>query len=49
MELNKIFKEASIIVIPSIWEEPFGLIAAEAMANGVLLFHQIYYLKRNYR
>ena len=37
MELDKIFKEASIIVIPSIWEEPFGLIAAEAMANGVAI------------
>ena len=28
-------KTASIIVIPSIWDEPFGLVAAEAMSNGI--------------
>ena len=28
-------KTASIIVIPSIWEEPFGLVAAEVMSNGI--------------
>ena len=28
-------KTSSIIVIPSIWEEPFGLVAAEAMSNGM--------------
>ena len=28
-------KRASIIVIPSIWEEPFGLVVVEAMSNGV--------------
>ena len=28
-------KRASIIVIPSIWEEPFGLVVAEAMSNGI--------------
>jgi glycosyltransferase involved in cell wall biosynthesis len=28
-------KTASIIVIPSIWEEPFGLVVAEAMSNGI--------------
>ena len=27
-------KNASIIVIPSLWEEPFGLVVAEAMSNG---------------
>ena len=27
-------KSASIVVIPSIWKEPFGLVAAEAMSNG---------------
>ena len=26
---------SSIIVIPSVWDEPFGLVAAEAMASGV--------------
>ncbi len=30
-------KTASIIVIPSIWEEPFGLVAAEAMSNGICI------------
>jgi glycosyltransferase involved in cell wall biosynthesis len=30
-------KRASIIVIPSIWEEPFGLVAAEAMSNGACI------------
>ena len=27
-------KTASIIVIPSVWQEPFGLVAAEAISNG---------------
>ena len=30
-------KSASIVVIPSIWEEPFGLVAAEAMSNGACI------------
>ncbi len=30
-------KSASIIVIPSIWEEPYGLVAAEAMSNGAAI------------
>ena len=30
-------KSASIIVIPSLWEEPFGLVAAEAMSNGIAI------------
>ncbi|MDA8687640.1 glycosyltransferase family 4 protein [bacterium] len=30
-------KSASIIVIPSIWEEPFGLVAAEAMSSGACI------------
>ena len=30
-------KTASIIVIPSIWQEPFGLVAAEAMSNGACI------------
>ena len=34
-KLSKILKDASIIVIPSLWKEPFGLVAAEAMANGI--------------
>ena len=35
--LNKIMQKSSIIVIPSIWQEPFGLVAAEAMSNGVAI------------
>ena len=30
-------KNASIIVIPSLWQEPFGLVAAEAMSNGICI------------
>ena len=30
-------KESSIIIIPSLWEEPFGLVAAEAMSNGIAI------------
>ena len=29
--------ETSIIVIPSKWNEPFGLVAAEAMSNGIAI------------
>ena len=36
-KLNKIMSDASVIVIPSVWNEPFGLVAAEAMSNGVAL------------
>ena len=35
--VQKKMQEASIIVIPSIWEEPFGLVVAEAMSNGIAL------------
>jgi glycosyltransferase involved in cell wall biosynthesis len=30
-------KNASIIVIPSLWEEPFGLVVAEGMSNGACI------------
>ena len=30
-------KRASIIIIPSLWQEPFGLVAAEAMSNGIAI------------
>ena len=33
--VQKKMKDASIIIIPSLWEEPFGLVAAEAMSNGI--------------
>ena len=35
--VNEKMKSASIVVIPSIWEEPFGLVAAEAMSNGACI------------
>ena len=35
--LDKIMKRSSIIVIPSIWQEPFGLVAAEAMSHGTAI------------
>ena len=34
-KLNKIMSDTSVIVIPSVWNEPFGLVAAEAMSNGI--------------
>ena len=33
--VKQIMNESSLIVIPSLWEEPFGLVAAEAMSCGV--------------
>ena len=33
--VEKKMQEASIIIIPSLWQEPFGLVAAEAMSNGM--------------
>ena len=30
-------KSASIVIIPSVWEEPFGLVAAEAMSSGACI------------
>ena len=35
--VQKQMKTSSIIVIPSRWEEPFGLVAAEAMSNGIAI------------
>ncbi|MDP2940117.1 MAG: glycosyltransferase family 4 protein [Candidatus Omnitrophota bacterium] len=32
---NKYYKEASISIVPSIWEEPFGLVVGEAMSYGL--------------
>lgn len=34
-EVERIFREAWAVAIPSIWEEPFGQVAIEAMINGV--------------
>ena len=35
-DLRHIMSETSIIVIPR-WNEPFGLVAAEAMSNGIAI------------
>lgn len=34
-ELPKVYQHADICVVPSIWEEPFGLVTLEAMASGI--------------
>ncbi len=34
-ETLALYQEAAIVVVPSIWEEPFGLVAVEAMATGL--------------
>ena len=36
-EVQKRMQRASIIIIPSLWEEPFGLVVAEAMSNGMCI------------
>jgi glycosyltransferase involved in cell wall biosynthesis len=33
-EMSSIYKSSDICVIPSVWEEPFGIVALEAMAAG---------------
>jgi glycosyltransferase involved in cell wall biosynthesis len=33
-EVQQRMQTASVIVVPSIWDEPYGLVVAEAMANG---------------
>ena len=35
--VQKKMQDASIIIIPSLWQEPFGLVAVEAMSNGVCI------------
>jgi len=32
----EVYKNAQVVVIPSIWEEPFGLVAIESMAMGCI-------------
>ena len=34
-ETLALYREAAVVVVPSIWEEPFGLVAVEAMATGL--------------
>ena len=33
-KMKQLYKDCDICVVPSIWEEPFGLVAVEAMALG---------------
>ena len=33
-EVQKLMRSASIVVVPSLWNEPYGLVVAEAMSNG---------------
>ena len=33
-EMPALYQQADVCVVPSIWEEPFGLVAVEAMASG---------------
>ncbi len=32
--VKRFYQESDICVVPSVWEEPFGLVAVEAMASG---------------
>jgi len=34
-QLSQFYRKARLIVVPSMWFEPFGLVAAEAMSHGV--------------
>lgn len=36
-ELWKVFGESDVLLAPSIWSEPFGLVAAEAMCRGMMV------------
>lgn len=36
-EVQNKMKQASIVVFPSLWEEPYGLVVAEAMSNGAAI------------
>jgi glycosyltransferase involved in cell wall biosynthesis len=33
--IMKVYQQADIFVVPSLWEEPYGLVAVEAMAAGL--------------
>ena len=41
-ELPAIYRKADLCVVPSLWHEPFGIIALEAMACGkaVIVFNR---------
>ncbi len=41
-KMPEVYKQAQICVIPSLWEEPFGIVALEAMASGLpVVAHQV--------
>ncbi|MBI3119332.1 MAG: glycosyltransferase family 4 protein, partial [Candidatus Hydrogenedentes bacterium] len=33
-EMQRLYAEAAVCVVPSLWDEPFGMVAVEAMAAG---------------
>jgi len=33
-DMARVYREADICVVPSMWDEPFGIVAVEAMASG---------------
>jgi glycosyltransferase involved in cell wall biosynthesis len=35
--IQKKMQRSSLVIVPSIWEEPFGLVVAEAMSNGAAI------------
>ncbi len=34
-QMARLYRDARVVVIPTVWPEPFGLVALEAMASGV--------------
>ena len=36
-DMPKMYKMADCLVVPSVWEEPFGVVALEGMASGLPL------------
>lgn len=35
IEINKLLKESDVLIIPSLWEEPFGMVILEAYKFGI--------------
>lgn len=33
-ECSRLYEKASIVLVPSLWDEPFGIVGIEAMAQG---------------
>jgi len=34
-DIDKVYQQSDLVIVPSRWQEPFGLVGIEAMANGV--------------